>query len=430
MKQMAKYPGLLRDKRRHWTVRVTVPAYLQAVVAKIVAEQGGQKIGKIAPKRELWRTTGTSDKAEADKKYPLIRAELDAVLLEARRRWQPDRKVSEAELHQLVRGWFHRWNRKDASRITDTDIISWKDALVASSLDAGTIKNHLVIVKAFFTWATKNKRIASNPAADVEYRPKSNPNAGRLSYDDDDARLVLLAARRENEAHKRWAPWLCAFTGARLDEIVGAMVRDIDQEGEIWFLRIDRPTGRWEAQSKTGRQSGVSLHPAVINEGFLDYVKGLPMDGPLFPNVTPDRFGKRGGNGTKTLSRWVRKTVGITDKRKAPSHSWRHRFADQCRAARVPRDVRFALDGHAGKDVGDRYGSEGYPSNCSPRPLQSSPAPFSPSPVLLCRAARTSHTAISARPFANPCKRRTRLAGMGVTFSGAGGNGGSIRGPR
>jgi len=38
-----------------------------------------------------------------------------------------------------------------------------------------------------------------------------------------------------------------------------------------------------------------------------------------------------------------------------------HRFTDQCRKVGVPRELRFALEGHATSDVGDSYGSEGYP---------------------------------------------------------------------
>src|SRR5262249_52054170 len=80
-----------------------------------------------------------------------------------------------------------------------------------------------------------------------------------------------------------------------------------------------------------------------------------------YPKLTPDRFGKRGGNGSKTIGRWVRTRVGITDPRKAPNHSWRHRFADQCKKVGIPRELRFALEGHASSDVGDGYGSEGDP---------------------------------------------------------------------
>jgi integrase len=251
---------------------------------------------------------------------------------------------------------------EDAGKITDTDIIGWKEALIGSRLSPKTIKNYLTIIKTFFRWASKNKRIATNPAADVEYRAKPDPATARLSYSEDDAKRILTAARHEKEAHKRWVPWLAAFTGARCDELCGAMATDVRIEDGVQIIRID-PVGREEGGSVKNRASirSVPLHPALAAEGFLDYVAALPKDGPLFPKVTPDRFGKRGGNGTKTIGRWVREKVGITDPRKAPNHSWRHRFADQCKKAGIPRELRFAIEGHATGDVGDTYGSEGYP---------------------------------------------------------------------
>jgi integrase len=264
----------------------------------------------------------------------------------------------------------------DASRITELDVIGWKDSLVLSDLSPKTIGNHLVVIKSFFRWATRNKRIATNPVADVEYRPKIDPSTARQSYSDDDAKRILLAARQETQAHKRWVPWLAAFTGARCDELCGAMVADLRVEDGINIIRID-PVNREEGGSVKNRSSirSVPLHPALIAEGFLDYVSDLPKHGPLFPGVTPDRFGKRGGNGSKTIGRWVRNTVEITDPRKAPNHSWRHRFADQCRRAGISRDLRFALEGHARSDVGDSYG-EGYPLGVLAEAINKLPNPI------------------------------------------------------
>lgn len=268
----------------------------------------------------------------------------------------------------------------DAARITDLDMIGWKDALVVSGLAPKTIANHLTVIKSFFRWASKNKRIATNPAADVEYRAKSDPATARQSYSNDDARRILSAAQREKQAHKRWVPWLAAFTGARCDELCGAMAADVRAEDGVNIIRID-PVTREEGGSVKNRSSirSVPLHPALVAEGFLDYVASLPKGGPLFPKVTPDRFGKRGGNGSKTIGRWVREKVGITDTRKAPNHSWRHRFADQCKKVSIPRELRFAIEGHATGDVGDSYGSEGYPLKVLAEAIAKLPNPMATS---------------------------------------------------
>lgn len=103
-----------------------------------------------------------------------------------------------------------------------------------------------------------------------------------------------------------------------------------------------------------GSERVVPLHPAIIEAGFLKFVSTLPS-GPLFSTLTPDVFGKRGGNGTKVIGRWVR-GLGITDKRLSPSHSWRHRFKTLGRRFGLMPDLVNAMTGHFRKSVADAYG--------------------------------------------------------------------------
>ena len=138
-------------------------------------------------------------------------------------------------------------------------------------------------------------------------------------------------------------PWLLAFTGARLEEVCQSLVRDIRESKGVWYLDInsDHET---KSLKNAGSARKVPLHPALIEEGFLDYLGTLPADGPLFPDLSPDRFGRRGGNGTKIIGRWVRAS-GITNPRKAPNHAWRHRFKDVCRGAGIEKRSMTHLRG-------------------------------------------------------------------------------------
>src|SRR5580704_19515897 len=81
--------------------------------------------------------------------------------------------------------------------------------------------------------------------------------------------------------------------------------RHVYQFAGIWCLdiRLDN-RGEHGSLKNLGSERKVPLHPAVIEEGFLKYVAKLPKNGPLFPNLTPDRYGKRGGSGSKRLCRW------------------------------------------------------------------------------------------------------------------------------
>jgi hypothetical protein len=57
----------------------------------------------------------------------------------------------------------------------------------------------------------------------------------------------------------------------------------------------------------------IPLHPALVEVGFLKFATRA-KPGPLFADLTPDKFGKRGGNGTKIIGRFVRQ-LGLVDPR-------------------------------------------------------------------------------------------------------------------
>jgi hypothetical protein len=91
----------------------------------------------------------------------------------------------------------------------------------------------------------------------------------------------------------------------------------------------------------------------------LEYVKSQPVKERLFPGLKRDTRETLTGNWSKWFGRYLRKTMGITEKRKV-FHSFRHTFKDACRRARIATEVHNAVTGHAGQSVADNYGGE-YP---------------------------------------------------------------------
>jgi len=249
----------------------------------------------------------------------------------------------------------------DAASVKEDDLIGWKDYLVSSGLSQVTIENHLIVLRTLYNFGVDNKLVPINVASKVKYRAKKQPGTRRLGYTEDEAKRILVAARAETDPLLRWVPWVAAFTGARVDEICGAMVADVESFDGVPCLHVRLDYREAGAKLKTvTSERVVPLHPVLVTEGFLEYVSSLQKDGPLFPNLTPDRFGRRSGNGTKRIGRWVRgEKVGITDPRKAPNHSWRHRFKSECRDAWLPDEVKNALlghdDGSAAQDYGEFY---------------------------------------------------------------------------
>ena len=104
----------------------------------------------------------------------------------------------------------------------------------------------------------------------------------------------------------------------------------------------------------SGSERIVPVHPALIESGLLNFIEKA-KSGPLFADLSPDKFGKRGGNGTKVIGRFVRQ-LGLKDPRISPSHSWRHRIKTLGRKYGLAPDMLNAITGHGTKSVADSYG--------------------------------------------------------------------------
>lgn len=156
---------------------------------------------------------------------------------------------------------------------------------------------------------------------------------------------------KENDPVRRWVPWIGAYTGARVSEICQLRREDIVQIEGIWCLKVMPEAG---SVKTSGSERIIPIHPALEANGILDFVQRTKA-GPIFSRLTPDKFGKRGGNGTKVIGRFVRQ-LGITDKRISPSHSWRHRIKTLGRRHGLAKDILDAITGHGSKSVADTYG--------------------------------------------------------------------------
>jgi integrase len=240
----------------------------------------------------------------------------------------------------------------DARRVSADDLVNWKADLLAKGRAAKTIRDSkLAPVRAIFQWAVDNRKLTANPGARINIDLKSRSTEKRRGYTDEEAKLVLRAARTSQEAHKRWAPWVCAYTGARIAEICQLRCEDIKQVDGIWCIAFAAEAG---SLKNVNSERVVPIHAALKEEGFLKFAASVKK-GPLFTDLTPDRFGSRGGTGTKILSRWIR-ALGVTDKRISPNHSWRHRLKTLGRRNGLAVDILDAMTGHGRKTVADTYG--------------------------------------------------------------------------
>jgi integrase len=243
----------------------------------------------------------------------------------------------------------------DATKITAEDVIRFKDARLAEGISGKTIKDaDLAALKSVFGWAVENKRLLSNPAADVTVRVSKQKFERENGFTDEEAKTILQTAlayskpRQESEglaSAKRWVPWICALTGARISEVTALTRESFRTVKGVHAVRI--------MGTKNGAYRDVPLHPQLIEIGLLKLVENA-SPGPLFYNEN-EQNGRGAQSQSEKLAKWVR-SIGITDDRVQPNHGWRHRFTTKARSVSMDHEKREYILGHTLPGLGSVYG--------------------------------------------------------------------------
>lgn len=280
--------------------------------------------------------------------------------ISTRKKWRPYMEQVQREvpdLRDLTREW----------------VLGWKNRLLAKGFKHRHVKeSYIAALSAICEWAVDNDRLKENPAARIKIRSPSESKTRPKGYTDAEARQILTAAQKMQprnitptyRAARRWVPWLCAYTGARVGEIAQLRKADVQEREGVWCLWVTPEAGT----TKDSNARWVALHPCLIEQGFLAFVKAA-RSGPLFYNPDLRRRGKQQPDEDDEnphfrkvgdhLARWIRSdAVGITDRAIQPNHAWRHRFKTVSRRKEVLMDTgaRDYMQGHAPATVGEDYG--------------------------------------------------------------------------
>src|SRR5665213_278272 len=254
----------------------------------------------------------------------------------------------------------------DASRVTRHDVVGFKDHRLASvnprnglPISAKTVKDSdLSALKTIFGWAKTNGKVDTNPAAGVTIKLGKPRKLRSKGFTDAEARTVLNAALRVSHgqerpktfAAKRWVPWLCAYTGARVGELAQLRKEDIRRDGTHWIATITPDAGT----VKTNEARDVVLHKHLVELGFTAFVKKA-SPGHLFITLSPSGDVSGPLQGVKNrIAEFVRAVV--SDKNVAPSHAWRHRFKTVGIEAGIEHRILDVIQGHSPRSVAEGYG--------------------------------------------------------------------------
>jgi integrase len=266
-----------------------------------------------------------------------------------------------------IAGFVKYLGHDDAARVTPEDVIGFKDHRLASinprngkPISPRTVKgSDLSGLKAVFGWALANRKVLTNPALGVTVKVGKKSVIRSKGFTDAEATAILQATddlKRGQEqpktfSAKRWVPWLCAYTGARVGQVAQLRKEDVRHEAGHWVIRITPEAGT----VKTDQARDVVLHPHLVEKGFPTFVQGA-KPGHLFVTphkLTRDVLGPLQGI-TNRLGEQARTVV--KDPLVKPNHGWRHRFKTVCRNVGIDPRVMDAIQGHAPRTAGDDYG--------------------------------------------------------------------------
>jgi integrase len=225
-----------------------------------------------------------------------------------------------------------------------------------------------VAARTVFGWAKDRKLIAGNPFKEVKVSvPRSQGKRETKAFRKDEFATILKAAAlvadttRAGAAARRWVPWLCAYTGARVGEITQLRAEDVFQQDGVDAIRITPDAGT----VKTRNTRVVPLHEHLLAQGFLCFAK-TKGKGPLFYDEKPrgrletdDPTNPRKPRYVKArehLADWVR-NLGVDDRELQPNHAWRHTFKQIADRVGISERMSDYITGHSQKSVGASYGA-------------------------------------------------------------------------
>jgi integrase len=345
--QLEKFKPLLLEARKG--------AYGDIVRASKGDFRENGKLGEL-PKT---RTKPKIDIMEAFELYcsqPRIKGGLDGPTA---KRWRP-----------VIQRFIEWIKHRDLARVTAQDAVRWRDHMLSQGKAPKAVRDvWLAAPRSVSTHMLNALRLEINPFAGIKVEGvKPWKEDDERGFDPEQALTILSATvatpshliSKETRAARRWVPWICAYTGARVNEITSLLPSDVQQiEGHWCFvLRPELTKGK--------RLRRVPVHKHLVEQGFLNYVEERRrIDKPLFYDPRRARGGKVANPQWQKvagrLGDWVRDSLKIYDVQ--PNHGWRHLWREIVRGTKMKPELCDYMCGHEGKSgTSARYGKRQVPA--------------------------------------------------------------------
>lgn len=243
-------------------------------------------------------------------------------------------------------------------RVSPDDVTRWAEHRRKTASVVTVNGSDLASVKNLFNWIVKKKLLQVSPAAGVSAEGKRKQEVRERYFVQNEIAAILNGASAvrgtakeapKTTAAKRWVPWLCAYSGARVAEMVQLRKQDVRREPTGWVIRLTPEAGN----IKNGAFRDVPVHEHLVAQGFIEFVS-QSKDGPLFCSPREDGSVEGPVEGVRQrIRQFVRKLVA--DPNVQPNHAWRYTFKTLGHEAGIATLTLDAICGHAPKTQGDAY---------------------------------------------------------------------------
>lgn len=256
---------------------------------------------------------------------------------------------------------FSAWlGHDDAGRVTHRDVVRWADTRNKEGISTATInKVDMPSLRVIFKWGKSRGWLKSNPALDedgslVRIEGRRAAKVRDKFYSQDEAAAILSAAlsveprpkeRPTTTEAKRWVPWLCAYSGARVMEMLQLRKQDVRKEQGAWIIRLTPEAGG----IKTNEFRDVPVHEHLVAAGFIRFVESS-ANGPLFIAAGKDGSAKGVYDRLRVFIRSI-----VSDPNVQPNHGWRYTFKTIGLESGISEHILDAISGHAPKTIGGVY---------------------------------------------------------------------------
>jgi len=272
------------------------------------------------------------------------------------RRKSPRSQIGLARTKLCVRRFIELVGDVEPQEVTRAHVMAYRDGLESlPGMKSANIAEHLCKIHVLFNLALSEGIVSTNPAYGVKARNigiKLTPR--RQGFTAEQVRGIFEALQTETVTFG-WVVRLLAYHGMRSGEACQLRSADVTTLHGISVLRIHDLHGRVKNRASI---RDIPIHHACL--GIRNVAReAVAQHGPdtwLFPTLPVKKLG-RARWFQDYGSRFLRQTVGITDRRYT-MHSFRHLWRTLARECEMPESVSRSIMGHTlGGGEHGAYGS-------------------------------------------------------------------------